>query len=81
MTAFDAVGLAGSALILGTYALTVAGRADARGWRALLGNFAGASAILVSLSHDWNLSAAVVEGAWAAIALVGLVRIALRQGR
>jgi len=78
VNAFDVVGLVGSALILGTYALTVAGRADARGVRALAGNFVGASAILVSLSHDFNLSAAVVEGAWAAIALVGLARVLVR---
>ena len=30
MTLYDAVGLAGTALILGTYALTVGGRIDAR---------------------------------------------------
>ena len=80
MTVFDAVGIAGTALILGTYALTVAGRADPKRAPTLAGNLAGASLILVSLWRDWNLSAAVVEGAWAAIALVGLARIALRRG-
>ena len=79
MSLFDAVGLAGTALILGTYALTVAGRADPKRAPALAGNFAGASLILASLWRDWNLSAAVVEGAWAVIALVGLIRIAIRR--
>ena len=79
MTAYDAIGLAGTALILGTYALTVGGRIDARHAPALAGNFLGAAMILVSLSHDFNLSAAIVEGAWALIAGIGLVRLALRR--
>jgi len=79
VTLFDAIGLGGTALILGTYALTVAGKIDARRAPALFGNFAGASLILVSLSHDFNLSAAIVEGAWALIAAVGLLRAALRR--
>jgi hypothetical protein len=80
VTAFDAVGLAGTALMLGTYGLTVAGRIDPRRAPALAGNLLGAGGILVSLSHDWNLSAAIVEGVWAAIALAGLVRLAVRRG-
>jgi hypothetical protein len=76
---FDAVGLAGTALILATYALTVAGRVDPKRAPALAGNAAGASLILVSLSHDWNLSAAVVESAWATIAFIGLLRLAVSR--
>lgn len=79
MTIYDAIGLAGTALILGTYALTVGGRIDARRVPALTGNFVGAALILVSLSHDFNLSAAIVEGAWALIAGIGLIRATLRR--
>ncbi|MBS0479957.1 MAG: cyclic nucleotide-binding protein [Proteobacteria bacterium] len=79
MTIYDTVGLAGTALILGTYALTVGGRIDARRAPALTGNFLGASLILVSLSHDFNLSAAIVESAWALIAGIGLIRAALKR--
>ncbi|MBB5715164.1 CBU_0592 family membrane protein [Sphingomonas aerophila] len=79
MTGSDAIGLVGTALILGTYALTVAGRADPKRAPALAGNAAGASLILASLWHDWNLSAAIVEGAWAVIALLGLLRLAIRR--
>ena len=43
MTIYDAVGLAGTALILGTYALTVGGRIDAAARTGLAGNFVGAS--------------------------------------
>ena len=80
-TLWDAVGLIGTALILGTYAATVAGRIDARAAPALTGNFLGASLILVSLWHNFNLAAAIVEGAWALIALGGLVRLAFSRGR
>ncbi|MEO5937672.1 MAG: hypothetical protein ABIQ43_01530 [Sphingomonas sp.] len=79
MTAFDVVGLAGTALILGTYALTVGGRIDARQVPALIGNFLGATLILISLAHDFNLSAAIVEGAWALIAGIGLIRLVLKR--
>ena len=79
MTLYDAVGLAGTAVILGTYALTVGDRIDARRAPALAGNFAGASMILFSLSHDFNLSAAIVEGVWALIAGFGLIRLALKR--
>lgn len=72
------VGLAGTALILGSYAGTVAGRLDPQRAVALAGNLIGASLILVSLAHDFNLAAAIVEGAWAVIALVGLLRLARR---
>ena len=76
---FDAIGLVGTVLILGTFALTVAGRADPRRAPALAGNLLGASAILVSLTHDFNLAATIVEGAWAVIALVGLLRLCFRR--
>ncbi|THD34504.1 MAG: cyclic nucleotide-binding protein [Sphingomonas sp.] len=79
MTLYDAIGLAGTALILGTYALTVAGRVDAKQPAALLGNFLAASLILVSLAHDFNLSAAIVESAWALIAGIGLMRVVLKR--
>lgn len=43
-------------------------------------NLIGAVLLLYSLSVHFNLAAAVLEVAWAVIALFGLVR-ALRQGR
>lgn len=79
MSIWDAIGLAGTALILLTYAATVADRVDARSAPALLGNLSGAGLILVSLSHDFNLSAVIMESAWALIAAIGLVRLAMRR--
>ena len=79
MSWFDAAGLAGVALMLAAYGATIAGRVEARAPGALAANLAGAVLVLVSLSHDFNLSAAVIEGAWALIALGGLMRWAARR--
>jgi hypothetical protein len=74
---FDIAGLIGVAAILVGYALATTGRLDPKGAPSLAVNFVGASLILLSLTRAFNLSAAIVEGAWALIALVGLIRIGL----
>jgi hypothetical protein len=76
---YDIAGLIGVATILAGYAAATSGRLDAKGAPSLTVNFVGASLILVSLTQRFNLSAAIVEGAWALIALVGLIRIGLRR--
>lgn len=81
MTLFDAAGLIGVAMILAGYAAATAGRLHPKGAPSLSINFLGASLILVSLTRAFNLSAAIVEAAWALIALVGLVRIGLGRFR
>ena len=48
---------------------------------ALPAYFIGAVLVLISLSHDFNLSAATIEGAWAVIAAGGLARLAWRSVR
>jgi hypothetical protein len=75
---FDIAGLAGVALILAAYAGAQLKRLDPTRPPALLMNLAGASLILLSLTRAFNLSAVIVEGAWALIALFGLIR-ALRD--
>jgi hypothetical protein len=81
MTWFDIAGLIGVAAILAGYAAATMGTLDPKGAPSLAINFAGAGLILASLTQRFNLSAAIVEGAWALIALTGLVRIALRRVR
>jgi len=81
MSAYDIAGLIGVATILAGYAAATAGRLHPKGALSLLVNFVGASLILLSLTQKFNLSAAIVEGAWALIALVGLIRIALGRMR
>lgn len=75
MNGHDVIGLTGVAMMLIAYGLTVAGRLDVRAWPALAANFVGAVLVLISLAHDFNLSAVVIETAWAVIALAGLIRI------
>ena len=79
MSVYDWIGLVGVALMLAAYGLTVAGRLDVQAPAALAGNLAGAVLVLVSLTHDFNLSAAVIEGAWALIAAGGLLRWLVRR--
>lgn len=76
---YDIVGLTGTATILIAYALTSSGRLDAHRAPALFANFAGSGLILLSLTQAFNLSAILVEGAWAAISLIGLARLALKR--
>jgi hypothetical protein len=76
---FDVVGLAGAGTILGAYAAAQFGKLDPVKPPALALNLIGASLVLLSLTRAFNLSAAIVEGAWALIALFGLLRGLLRR--
>ena len=81
MSASDIAGLVGVGLILAGYAAATIGRLHPKGAPSLAVNFVGASLILLSLTRQFNLSAAIVEAAWALIALIGLIRLALAQLR
>jgi hypothetical protein len=81
MSLFDIVGLVGVAMILVAYAAATMGRLHPKGAPSLAVNFAGASLILISLTRSFNLSAAIVEAAWALIALIGLIRMAFGRWR
>jgi hypothetical protein len=71
----DAVGVTGVLVILVAYAGATLGKLDVRQAPSLLANFVGASMILWSLTVDFNLSAVLMEGAWALVALIGLIRV------
>ena len=80
MSLLDAAGLLGVLLILAAYAGAALGKLDAERPASLAANLAGASLILASLlAGDFNLSATVMEAAWAVVALFGLARWALRR--
>lgn len=81
MSWYDIAGLIGVATILAGYALATMWRLDPKGAPSLAINFVGASLILLSLTQRFNLSAAIVEAAWALIALIGLIRIGFRRLR
>ncbi|MDP1737404.1 MAG: hypothetical protein Q8L23_08185 [Caulobacter sp.] len=75
----DAVGVAGVLLILAAYAGGIVGKLHPQQALSLFANLIGASMILLSLTVDFNLSAVLMEGAWALFALGGLVRLAVRR--
>ena len=81
MTLIDFAGVFGVLLILIAYAGATAGKLDPKQWPALSLNLVGALLILWSLSVDFNLSAALMEGAWALVAIAGLGRLALARLR
>jgi hypothetical protein len=81
MSPFDVAGLIGVALVLAGYAAATTGCLQPKGVPSLIVNCVGAGLILLSLTRKFNLSAAIVEGAWALIALAGLIRIALGRVR
>ena len=68
----DIIGLVGSALFIGAFAYANWAKSLNKVWFNLA-NLAGAILLLISLSVTFNLAAFVLEAAWGAIALVGLV--------
>jgi hypothetical protein len=79
MTLPDFGGLAGVLLMLVSYALGQLGRLRIDSVQALLMNLAGAVLVMVSLLFKFNLSAFLMEAAWAAAALFGLARLLIRR--
>lgn len=69
----DLLGNAGFLCIIGAYLWLQLGRTSGQTWNYSLINAIGAALILVSLYHDFNLSAVLVESFWLAISLLGLV--------
>ena len=74
----DLAGVLGVLLILTAYAGAQLGRLEPRRAPALVMNLVGAGLILLSLAFRFNLSAFLMEAAWALVALYGLIRLAVR---
>ena len=72
MSLDEIAGLVGAFLILGAYAGVQLKKLDPHRPPALLLNLTGAALVLVSLYFEFNLAAAILEGAWVLIALWGL---------
>ena len=70
----DAIGVAGTVMILATYFFLQTGRLDARKFAYSALNGLGAFLVLVSLWYDFNLAAFALEVAWCAISLYGIYR-------
>jgi hypothetical protein len=65
--------------MLVAYAGSAMGKLDPQKPPALICNLVGAAAVLWSLSADFNLSATIMESAWALVAAIGLGRWAIRR--
>ena len=81
MTVWDGAGGVGVVLILGAYAGAQLRRLDPIKVLSLLMNLAGSCLVMLSLSQAFNLSAFLVEAAWATVALFGLVRLGVKRRR
>lgn len=77
---YDLVGLGGSFAILLAFYLAQSRRLSATGITYQLLNLLGAAAVLVSLVGTFNLSVALLEGAWIAVSAYGIAR-SLRERR
>lgn len=74
----DLLGFAGFLCIIGSYFWLQIGRTTGQTRAYSLVNAIGAALVLVSLYHDFNLSAVLVEVFWLVVSLLGLV-ISLRK--
>jgi hypothetical protein len=81
MTLPDIGGVVGVLMMLVAYALAQVGRMAVDRLPSLLMNLVGSLLVLLSLAFKFNLSAALMEGAWALVALFGLVKLGLKKGR
>jgi hypothetical protein len=79
MTLPDIGGVVGVLMMLLAYALAQLGRMKVDQLPALLINLIGSLLVLVSLAYKFNLSAVLMESAWALVALFGLVKLALKK--
>ncbi len=70
----DFVGNVGVVIILGCYLLAQLERLDIRHPAYSLANGLGACLIIVSLLYNFNLSSFVIELAWLAISIIGILR-------
>ena len=71
---YDIAGLAGVAVMLWAFYLLQAGKLQGHSFAYQLMNAAGAGAVLLSLVHDFNLSAFVIETCWVVISIYGMIR-------
>lgn len=79
MDFYTMAGLVGVCVILTVYFANQQDWLDARRWQFPAANLAGSLLILVSLWNAWNLPSVVIEIAWSAISVWGLIRRSRRR--
>jgi hypothetical protein len=77
---YEAVQIAGSLLILLAFGAGLAGRLDQTGYRYLVLNAVGSAALAATavISLEWGFI--LLEGAWATVSVVSIVRKASGAG-
>ena len=71
---YDWVGMAGTLMVLGAFALLQAGRLSGTGIAYQLLNLFGAGGVLLSLLGTFNVSVFLLEAAWVLISGYGIAR-------
>ena len=71
---YDWVGMLGTLMVLGAFFLLQAGHIHGNRLAYQLLNLFGAAGILVSLIGSFNISVLLLEAAWVAVSLYGIVR-------
>ena len=79
MSLLDIGGVLGVAMVLLAYGGAQLTGLDPKRAIALWLNLVGSGLILLSMTHAFNLSAFLMEAAWAALSLFGLVRLLLTR--
>ncbi|HMB14313.1 MAG TPA: cyclic nucleotide-binding domain-containing protein [Roseovarius sp.] len=77
---FNAAGLAGVVLYLGSYALLQAGILRGSGYTYAILNLFASCLVLISLTVAFNLSSAIIQVSWIVISLMGIARLAWING-
>ena len=76
---FELAGHAGVVCFLSGFFQLQRGKWASDGVQYLSANLLGAILLMASLTHQWNISAFVLEAVWALISLYGLAKYWLRR--
>jgi len=77
----QAAGLLGVVLYVGAYAALQSGLLRSNGYAYAAANLVAAALVLLSLTSDFNLSAAISQSVWVVLSVFGLVRMVVLERR
>lgn len=71
---YNVIGMLGAGLYIGSYSAVQFGKLDGNSIHYCVWNGTAASLVLVSLYHDFNLSAATIQIVWVAVSIYGALK-------
>lgn len=74
LLSFNGIGLAGAGLYIAAYAMLQLRWLGGTGYGYTMMNLGAATLVLVSLTHDFNMSSVVIQMTWIAISVFGMTR-------